>query len=88
MKNRKQLLEELHDSVSYEILQREVAIKLHEGEADSQVIDGFMQKSPLGMERPITKKDLVDRYTKEIAERQKTLIAIEAMLKQEGGENP
>jgi len=87
MKTRKQLLEELHDSVRYEILQREVAIKLHEGEPDSQVIDGFMQKSPLGMERPITKKDLVERYTKEIAERQKTLTAIEELLKQEGGES-
>ena len=88
VKTRKQLMEELHDSVCYEMLQREVALKLHEGEPDSYVIDGFVHKSPLGGERPITKKDLVERYTKEIAERQKTLTAIEELLKQEGGENP
>jgi len=88
IKTRKQLLEELHDSVRYEMLQREVAIKLHEDEPDDKIIDGFMQRSALGPERPITKKDLVERYTKEIAERQKTLTAIEALLKEEGGENP
>lgn len=84
IKTRKQLLEELHDSVLYEMLQREVAIGLHDGEEDSRVIDGFVQKSPLGGERPITKKDLVERYTKEIRERQNTLKVIEKMLS-EGG---
>lgn len=86
-KTKKQLLEELHDSVLYEILQREVAIRLHDSEEDSHVIDGFVQKSPLGGERPITKKDLVERYTKEINERQNTLKVIKKMLSEEGDKN-
>lgn len=84
VKTRKQLLEELHDSVLYEMLQREVAIGLHEGEPDDQVV--ATQQSQLGGERRITKKDLVQRYTKEIEDRKKTIAVIEKMLLMEGGE--
>ena len=88
MKTRKQLLEELHDSVLFEMLQREVALSLLAGKPDDAVIEGMAKKSPLGGERPMTKKDMVERYIKEIDQRQKTLTAIEKMLKQKGGENP
>ena len=84
VKTRKQLLEELHDSVLYEVLQREVAIGLHEGESDDQVV--ATQQSQLGGERRITKKDLVQRYSKEIEDRKKTIAVIEKMLDEEGGE--
>lgn len=84
VKTRKQLLEELHDSVLYEVLQREVAIGLHDGEADDEVVGKI--PSQLGGERKLIKKELVERYTKEIADRKKTIAVIERMLTEEGGE--
>lgn len=84
MKTRLEILEIIHDTVSEDKIRMEVAIRNLDNRKDDDVIDEFIRKTPMGMvQEKITKKDIVNRYTGEIAKRDHALKTVEKLINEE-----
>ena len=82
-KTRNQLLEEIYNSVHEEKLRMEVAIETLADVADDKIIETVTHRSPLGArEENLTKKDVIAKYIQDIEKREKVLVIIEKLLKQ------
>jgi hypothetical protein len=84
MKTRKEILEIIYDSVLEDMLRMETAIRNLDERKDDDVIDEFLRRTPMGMvQEKITKKDIVTRYTGEIAKRDHALETIKKLIEEE-----
>lgn len=82
-KTRNQLLEEIYNSVHEEKLRMEIAIATLADVADDKIIETVTHRSPLeAREENLTKKDVIAKYTQDIEKREKVLVIIERLLKQ------
>ena len=85
IKTRKDLLEEIYNTVHEEMLRMEIAIETLVDVDDDTVIETVVKKSPLGArEENLTKKDVVARYTQDSEKRAKVLKIIKELLKRDG----
>jgi 2-methylcitrate dehydratase PrpD len=83
IKTRTELLGEIYNSVHEEILRMEIAIETLADIDDEAVIETVVKRSPLGArEENLTKKDVIAKYIQDIEKREKVLVIIERLLKQ------
>ncbi|MEN9558431.1 MAG: hypothetical protein RL141_800 [Candidatus Parcubacteria bacterium] len=82
MKNRMETLETLHDYTLEDIVRAEVKIRIHDGKADDDVLEGFERRSPVGSVS-VTKKEYVAEQEKEIARLHAARETIEKMIEEE-----
>lgn len=81
IKTRKELLEEIYNTVHEEMLRMEIAIGTLADIEDDTVIETVVKRSPLGArEENLTKKDVIAKYTKDIEKREKVLAIIKKTL--------
>ena len=81
IKTRKELFEEIYNTVYEEILRMEIAIATLADVEDDKVIETVVKRSPLGArEENLTKKDVIAKYTQDIEKREKVLQVIKKLL--------
>lgn len=81
IKTRKELFDEIYNTVHEEILRMEIAIGTLADVEDDKVIETVVKRSPLGArEENLTKKDIIAKYTQDIEKREKVLKVIKKLL--------